>query len=97
MRHRTTATDADGVFGNYQCRRKLSSFEFVGGRFNFIEQIINQARVAALVYNFFGREFAFKITLQNYVHQIVWRQTVLIELIRREFGGRRFVNNLVSV
>ena len=88
MRYGTASANADCVFRDYQGWRQLLAFEFIRGTFNFVQNPINTFRVVTCCDDFCRRCLLLEIELQNRVHYFVRRKAVLVELVRRELGGR---------
>ena len=86
MRNRPSSTHADRVFGNDKGWRQLLALEFIRRMLDFVQDGIYQICVVTCGNDLLWRKLLFEIKLQDRVHQVIWRQAVLVELIRRQFS-----------
>src|SRR5437763_350601 len=84
VRNGAASANSYGVARDDERRRQLTALEFVGGRFDAIQQVVNKFGVVACGYDLFGRSLLFKVHLQYGINLFVRRQSLLVKLSGRK-------------
>ena len=85
MRHGSPPANTDRVTRNDQSWRQLAALEFIRGRFDAIQNVVNQTRVVTCGDNLFRRFFLLEIEFQDRIKLVVRRQRLIVKLAGSKF------------